>query len=465
MPAPPAYEFSSQPRPVKTRPHNKQQFRQDVVGSSSGNGNGNAGGRYDPFFPINIHHDPRVARGNTFAGDRRDAPPSGEPGQKTVTKKNRKRLGQSRSRGSSSSSFFDTRASQPVLREELDLSRYLIEPGDTAARPEREADTQTDDFQERPQTPDFVPKKTGVDAWTQIEVSDKLFNFEAEVQPMLAVLVGKTLEQARIEVEREHELLCIREAATALVHQRAEEAQQVLELKEAAVEAEKKKEELRRRQREEANRRRLAKEKVACLQLVRQVLPLSLDRAFEQLSAKSWETQSVQQVKKVFLPWLFGRVAADLGQRSSVLDALDSLLESVDEAAETARNQRIQDRDREAEARREAARVARERIIRLFVPGEVVGGEEGERLGPVAVKAGETVKAAEAKVASWLAKERETEELEVPQGGFLGGYLREARRKGGGRRVGQGSMLLDLQAMLGAPSDEIVLRSDFGGTQ
>lgn len=62
------------------------------------------------------------------------------------------------------------------------------------------------------------------------------------------------------------------------------------------MEAEKKKEELRRRQREEANRRRLAKEKVACLQLVRQVLPLSLNRAFEQLSAKSWETQSVQQV-------------------------------------------------------------------------------------------------------------------------------------------------------------------------
>ncbi|CAN0428347.1 unnamed protein product, partial [Ectocarpus sp. 13 AM-2016] len=57
--------------------------------------------------------------------------------------------------------------------------------------PEREADTQTDDFHERPPTPDFVPKKTGVDAWTQIEVSDKLFDFEAEVQPMLAVLVGK----------------------------------------------------------------------------------------------------------------------------------------------------------------------------------------------------------------------------------------------------------------------------------
>lgn len=68
---------------------------------------------------------------------------------------------------------------------------YLIEPGEGSGRPEIEVDTQTDAFEERPQTPDFVPKKTGVDASTQIEVSDKLFDFEAEVQPMLAVLVGK----------------------------------------------------------------------------------------------------------------------------------------------------------------------------------------------------------------------------------------------------------------------------------
>lgn len=109
---------------------------------------------------------------------------------------------------------------------------------------------------------------------------------------------NQTLEQARIEVEREYELECIREAATALTRQRQEEAQQVSELKEAAVKAEQEKEELRRRRREEASRRRAAREKVACLQLVRQVLPLSLDRAFEDLSAKSWVTPGVHQVRR-----------------------------------------------------------------------------------------------------------------------------------------------------------------------
>lgn len=52
-------------------------------------------------------------------------------------------------------------------------------------------ETQTDEFEARPQTPDFVPKKTGVDVSTQIEPSDNLFNFDLELQPLLAVLVGK----------------------------------------------------------------------------------------------------------------------------------------------------------------------------------------------------------------------------------------------------------------------------------
>lgn len=70
MPAPASYEFSSKPRPVKPRP----KFRQDAVGNTS-----NAETRQEPFFPVNIHHDPRVARGNTFAGDRpHDVPPAGE---------------------------------------------------------------------------------------------------------------------------------------------------------------------------------------------------------------------------------------------------------------------------------------------------------------------------------------------------------------------------------------------------
>lgn len=82
----------------------------------------------------------------------------------------------------------------------------------------------------------------------------------------------------------------------ALNRRREEEAQRVAALKEAAVAAEREKEELRKRQREEAAARRLVKEKVACVQLMKQLLPLSLEAAIADLAKRSWKTRTVHQV-------------------------------------------------------------------------------------------------------------------------------------------------------------------------
>jgi len=65
--------------------------------------------------------------------------------------------------------------------------------------PEGEAETQTDAFLDRPATPLFVAQKSGTDAETQIAPGD-LFDFDFEVEPLLEVLVGKTLEQGLLEV-------------------------------------------------------------------------------------------------------------------------------------------------------------------------------------------------------------------------------------------------------------------------
>lgn len=78
---------------------------------------------------------------------------------------------------------------------------------------------------------------------------------------------------------------------------RENEARRVSALKEVAVAAERAKEALRRRWLEEAAARRVAKEKVACLQLMRQVLPLSLAAALTELTEKSWTTPVAQQVR------------------------------------------------------------------------------------------------------------------------------------------------------------------------
>lgn len=101
---------------------------------------------------------------------------------------------------------------------------------------EADVDTQTDAFLDRPPSPLFIPAKTGKDVATQILEGDvgissltsflnlililnlftlllyfQLFEFDIEVKPILEVLVGKTLEQALLEVMEEEELANLRQ--------------------------------------------------------------------------------------------------------------------------------------------------------------------------------------------------------------------------------------------------------------
>ena len=52
----------------------------------------------------------------------------------------------------------------------------------------------------------FIPDEDGVDKAIQLNnVDPDLFDFNLEVEPILQVLVGKSLEQARIEVIEDYE--------------------------------------------------------------------------------------------------------------------------------------------------------------------------------------------------------------------------------------------------------------------
>jgi len=76
--------------------------------------------------------------------------------------------------------------------------------------PEYEKDTQTDFYIDRPVNRLFMPQKTGEDRETQIW-DGELFNFDYEVEPILQVLIGKTLENGRMEVLEEEELRVMKE--------------------------------------------------------------------------------------------------------------------------------------------------------------------------------------------------------------------------------------------------------------
>lgn len=51
----------------------------------------------------------------------------------------------------------------------------------------------------------FIPDPEGNDKVTMLEDREELFDFDSEAEPILQVLIGKSLELARIEVIEEHE--------------------------------------------------------------------------------------------------------------------------------------------------------------------------------------------------------------------------------------------------------------------
>ncbi|VDN13546.1 unnamed protein product [Dibothriocephalus latus] len=91
---------------------------------------------------------------------------------------------------------------------EVQTALYLEELADAVEQ--AETDCQTDPFLDRPPSPLFMPSKSGLDKATEI-LPDDLFFFEVEVRPILEILVGKTIEQALIEVLEEEELATIRD--------------------------------------------------------------------------------------------------------------------------------------------------------------------------------------------------------------------------------------------------------------
>lgn len=70
-----------------------------------------------------------------------------------------------------------------------------------------EYDIEPDYFIDRPPQAVYRPALKGRDKSSQVQdkIDPELFDFNLEVAPILQVLVGKSLEQARIEVIEEYE--------------------------------------------------------------------------------------------------------------------------------------------------------------------------------------------------------------------------------------------------------------------
>lgn len=175
-------------------------------------------------------HDRRIARGSTYAamvipaGTNPEAMMSKQTGTQDFKKKSFKKtatvgnghlyssvqLGRTPERPRGIYPNRDIPTPEPVpgrLHTEIQTEKYVELLTDKP--PEREEGVATEFYLDRPPVPLFQPRMPLKENCKHTQIFDEdpdLFDFDTEIEPMLNVLVRKTLEQARMLVLEDEEL-------------------------------------------------------------------------------------------------------------------------------------------------------------------------------------------------------------------------------------------------------------------
>lgn len=311
-----SYSFSTEPRAVASK---RSAYREDEYRGEEKSGN--------------LMYDRRIVRGNTHAAQVVD--------HQQAERMAASQASQSRKMRGRMNAMLPPGTPPPVDgRSHIDVQteNYLEELADKV--PEVNEETQTEAFMDRPPSPIFMPTKVGLDAATQIE-DGELFNFELEVEPILEVLVGKTLEQSMQEVLEEEELANIRAHQEEFEQQRNAELAEVQRLE---AEEKRKEEEKKRRVTQAAKRAEeeaALHEKVSARAFAKEYLNDLHSNVFGKLmDAGHFYDPVSKEVADSFLPWLKGELTKKIEKRSAAEGATEALLAHAMERAAQKRKER-----------------------------------------------------------------------------------------------------------------------------
>ncbi|AWP20193.1 putative radial spoke head protein 3 -like [Scophthalmus maximus] len=303
------YTFSSRPRPVE----NRSKYREAPPEQTQGN--------YG-----NIMYDRRVVRGNTYA--QQFIPTAAQPDAAEMEMQQEiRRRAIARKRAREQSGPKTPEALQGRQHIDVQTELYLEELSEAIVG--TDVDCQTDAFLDRPASPLFIPAKSGTDVETQIE-DGELFNFDSEVQPVLEVLVGKTIEQSLLEVLEEEELACLRAQQRAYQELRNIELAEVQRLQEQERRHSEERVHRIAQQKEVLEKEREAAEKIAARAYTQQYLADLVPAVFKSLYSHGYFNDPVEKdIETNFFPWLMAEVNNTLERRYTARQLLDNIIHDV----------------------------------------------------------------------------------------------------------------------------------------
>ncbi|KAL0133046.1 hypothetical protein PUN28_000650 [Cardiocondyla obscurior] len=291
------------------------------------------GFRGDQSVPFgNIMFDRRVARGSTFA-----SVPTLIDGEQSISARQaearRKHLARKRAQVQACRTLVARTGSPPPVpgrkHEPVQTEIYLEEL--TEKPDESEVATQTDYYLEKPILPTYHPGKIGQDAYTQIEPGE-LFDYDTEVQPILEVLVGKTIEQALIEVLEEEEIAALKEQQRRFLELRMTEKAEEQRLAEEHRKRRKEKDQRLKQHEETMKAQQETEERVAAAVLLTGYIAELLPAVLENLKMSGYLLDEIKaDVEEGFMPWLMKEVKKEMG---SVIESRELLMEIIREILE-----------------------------------------------------------------------------------------------------------------------------------
>ncbi|NXY70341.1 RSPH3 protein, partial [Glareola pratincola] len=307
------YSYCSRPRALPARP--KYRAPPDAAEPEK-----------EPVRYANLMYDRRVVRGNTYA--LQVVPASTQPSPLEIQKQReaRKRaLARKRAKEQ-----MQLRTPEPVEGREhihVQTELYLEEISDRII--EVDIECQTDAFLDRPATPLFIPAKTGKDVATQIEEGE-LFDFDIEVKPILEVLIGKTVEQALLEVMEEEELAHLRARQRAYAELRNAELAEAQRLEEQDRRYREEKERRNRQHMQMLQKQKETTEKIAARAFAQHYLADLIPSVFNNLRDSGFFYDPIERdIETEFLPWLMTEVEETLERKVLGRTMLDSLICTV----------------------------------------------------------------------------------------------------------------------------------------
>jgi hypothetical protein len=305
------------------------------------------------------------------------------------------------------------------------LEQYLVEQETPIAT--RDESEQTDVFRPKPIEREYytrnLPKKRGIDASTQIEPEDNLFDFDWEVEPLLNVLIGKTLELGLMEVEEEAELEAIREDKANYMAKRAQERDEQFAAEAAEVKREQEKNVYKKEEQGRVQAEAEVAAKVFTIQSVKMLIEKSKVTAFEEMEKQGlFYDPDWKMVNDTFMPWLYGEVDTGFEEVKQAQGVVDDLIQ-----ASLVQQKRLQDArwmvgaagaaDRRIERDVRLDDEQKERLVRIFLEGKDLGLGP-DPVGPIPILQDVPLDEVEESIQEWI-KANVEGAPETPEGGYL----------------------------------------------